>query len=470
MHRLRASLALATLLVGLLNFPAAAAQDVRVRRLELITVTDTSASLTWETNVPAYSSIRYGTERGRLDKTVRRNGPPVRFHHCTITGLEPGQTVYYVCESDGATLSRGPRSPGKFTTLVPPPGKERFAFAQLTDTHVGQSAVCRFVERGRELSEGVTWPDRSMPFWALSVGAAIYEINERKVAFTVIKGDVTHHSAATEFPLAKRLFDRLDAPYYVLDGNHDNLALLLRTFGLARPFYSFDHEGFHFVALCSDILRGGVAAHVADQLAWLKADLARSKGKWTFLFTHHPVPPDLRRPGGSSWGKRLFELGKDLASSSLGGRAAYAMDIATGRLAHIPPETSRALAALFREHGRCAGLFSGHLHRNYVGTWPEETGTMPYIETASTKEYPCGYAITRVFEGGYMQTYHTPRDPRVLEWSAMTQDAYRNIGYGSKIGGVGDRNFVVRFDKLNLSPRELAKDKTSRREAPVQGR
>ena len=51
-----------------------------------------------------------------------------------------------------------------------------------------------------------------------------------------------------------------------------------------------------------------------------------------------------------------------------------------------------------------------------------------------------------------MHTYHTPRDPRCLEWSAMTQDAYTKIGFGGKIGSLRDRCFVVRFDKLRLDP------------------
>jgi hypothetical protein len=52
-----------------------------------------------------------------------------------------------------------------------------------------------------------------------------------------------------------------------------------------------------------------------------------------------------------------------------------------------------------------------------------------------------------------MQSYYTPRDPRCLEWSAMTQDAYAKLGFGSKVGSLRDRNFVVHFDKLDLAPR-----------------
>ena len=44
------------------------------------------------------------------------------------------------------------------------------------------------------------------------------------------------------------------------------------------------------------------------------------------------------------------------------------------------------------------------------------------------------------------------RSAQCLEWSAMTQDAYARIGFQSKAGSLSERNFVVRFDQLNLSP------------------
>ena len=52
-----------------------------------------------------------------------------------------------------------------------------------------------------------------------------------------------------------------------------------------------------------------------------------------------------------------------------------------------------------------------------------------------------------------MHAYYVPAEVRCLEWSAMTQDAYAKIGFGSKVGGLADRNFVVRFDRLDLRKR-----------------
>ncbi len=441
---------------------AAPAGEVTVRRVELVTVTDTTAELTWETDRPADTLVRFGLRRDRLDRAASGSGP-TRFHHCELRGLRPGTEYHYVCRSGSAAGSTGPLSPGRFTTLTPPPGPERFQFATMTDTHVGQEVTARFATGGKVVSEGVRWRDPDVPFWQLTVAAAVKEINARRVAFTIIKGDVTDHGVARECPPAKRLLDGLEKPYHVVRGNHDGLAPLMRTFGLERPYYGFDHEGFRFMMLETEPFARGRSATLDEQLAWVKSDLAAHRGQRVFVFCHRPVPPKLHRGPSGGWSNRLYDLGKGVMKRGMGSRAAHALDMASGRKHQVNPANAGRLAALLREHGGCVGVFAGHLHRNHVVYWPERTGSLPYVETASTKEYPCGYAITRVFDGGYMHNYHVPRDPQVLEWSAMTREIYTKIGFGSKVGGLGDRNFVVRFDRLDLKPRSAAGSKSQAR-------
>lgn len=427
--------------------------EITIRRLELMTVTDTSAAITWETNEPANTIVRYGTRPDQLDQTASSGGGLVRFHHCEVRGLEPGTDYHYLCRSGPAKLAVAPLSPGRFKTLVPPPGKELFSFATLTDTHVGETVVARVVVQGKVVNEGATWHDPSVPYWRLSVGASIDEINARDVAFTIIKGDLTHDSTQVQFDLARRLFQRFDKPYYVVRGNHDyRRELYLRAFGLSKPWYSFDREGFHFVIIDTEPFADPPAQEFEEQLAWLAEDLKDSAGKRTFVFLHRPVPPNVQRES-DRFGNALYGLGKGILQGRFGDRASRALDRATGRTPNVLPANAVRLARLLSRHGRVVGVFAGHLHRNYIGFWPEQTGNLPYVETAPAKEYPCGYAITRVFEGGYMQSYYTPRSPECLEWSAMTEDVYKNVGYGGKVGRLGDRNFVVRFDKLDLAPK-----------------
>lgn len=437
------------------------APEAAVGRFMLMTVTDATAMFTWETNRPAETVIRYGTEKDHLDQAANpgsaRNGSPQaqpgsrRFQSCELRDLKPGTTYYYACHI-GDTAASGQAS-GRFTTLTPPPGEELFSFATMTDTHVGQQLVAKLSLKGKVVSEGVRWPEPSQPFWRLAVGASIDEINASGVAFTIIKGDLTDGSTSNEFPQAKQLFDRLKKPYRVVHGNHDAAASFLRTFNLAQPWYSFDERGIHFVVLDTEPLVSTKENPTLDkQLTWLKQDLTEHAGQWTLVFLHRPIPPKLERSSGEPLSEELLQFGGGLLDKIYGGGVSHRIDIATGSAPSVSPKSARRLVALLREHGRVAGVFAGHLHRNYIGYWPEETGNLPYVETASTKEYPCGYAITRVFTGGYMQSYYSPRDPQCLRWSAMTQDAYAWLGFQSKAGEVTERNFVVRFEDLQLVP------------------
>ncbi|MBP7936767.1 MAG: metallophosphoesterase family protein [Phycisphaerae bacterium] len=444
--------------------------EVAVSRFMLTTVTDTTAVFTWETNRPTETIIRYGKHGERLDRIARpmppggsgqAGGTPVasssrRFEHCELRGLRPGTRYDYACqvEHDATTGQAN----GQFTTLIPPPGEELFSFATMTDTHVGQQIVARLSLRGKLISPGTRWPEPNRPFWRLAVGAAIDEINARGAAFTIIKGDLTDGSTANEFPQARQLFDRLTRPYRVVHGNHDAAAPFLQTFGLAKPWYSFNHQDIHLVILDTEPMVNDKDPVLDAELNWLARDLRDHADRWTFVLLHRPILPKLERASGEALTEELLQLGSGLLGKIYGSGAAHTIDLATGKTPSVSPNAARKLAPLLRAHGRIAGVFAGHLHRNYVGYWPEETGNLPYVETASTKEYPCGYAITRVFTGGYMQSYHTPRDPQCLHWSAMTQDAYARLGLHSKAGDLAERNFVVSFDELCLSPRPPSGD------------
>jgi Icc protein len=422
-----------------------------ITRVQLVTVTDTTAVLTWETNEPADTVVHYGLQSDRLDKTASSDDAPGRFHYCEIRGLRPGTEYHCVCQSGSARSGAGPERPGRFTTLVPPPGKELFSFATMTDLHVGQQRTARLVLRGKTISEGVHWREPGVPFWQLAVGASIDEINARRAEFTIIKGDITEGLSVEEFPSARRLLSRLKAPFHVVRGNHDALDPFLRTFGLSRSWYSFEREGVHFVVLDTEPFAASDAA-LGRELAWLARDLRAHERAWTFVFVHRPIEPKLARTSGEPLSEELLHLGEGVLGRVYGSDAVRTLNKATGRAPNVSERNARRLAELLRRHGRIAGVFAGHLHRNYVGYWPEETGDLPYVETASTKEYPCGYAITRVFTGGYMHNYYVPRDARCLEWSATTQNAYAKLGLQSKAGSLAERSFVVRFDKLSLAP------------------
>jgi hypothetical protein len=160
-----------------------------VQDLELVTVTDTSFVLTWFTGdrvrqfghdpgpdpVPTDSVVRYGTSPERLNCEVSADGTTA-YHHVEVGGLRPGTTYFYEASSAGqpaqprvlplldydsltgidrseamspdrlqelamrllGTGATVTASPGRVTTLVPPPGDLLLTVALSNDLHIGE--------------------------------------------------------------------------------------------------------------------------------------------------------------------------------------------------------------------------------------------------------------------------------------------------------------------------------------------
>ena len=88
--------------------------------LELVTVTETSAIMTWYTGaagpfdefgrlapVPTDGEILMGTSPTTL-KQVWSSSRTTPYHYAEITGLEPGQTYFYVARSGGVPALPAP--------------------------------------------------------------------------------------------------------------------------------------------------------------------------------------------------------------------------------------------------------------------------------------------------------------------------------------------------------------------------
>jgi len=130
---------------------------------------------------------------------------------------------------------------------------------------------------------------------------AIAEVNLFDPDLVVIVGDLIL-GYTQDVAKLNAMWDAFDAacakftvPYYQVIGNHDVSTekmqrLYLERYGRRFPlFYSFDHEGCHFIVLDSD-LHGEYRNVTGAQVEWLKADLERSKGaRKTFVFLHYPL-------------------------------------------------------------------------------------------------------------------------------------------------------------------------------------
>jgi len=156
-------------------------------------------------------------------------------------------------------------------------------FVQISDSHIGFKAdanpdVSGTVKRTIDLVNNL--PDRP--------------------AFIVHTGDITHLSKPEEFDLAAQLFSSLKATeLHAVPGEHDVIdgpgKEYFARFGRLsdnRGYYSFDHNGVHFVALVNvmNFKANGLGALGDDQLAWLENDLhARSSSTPIAVFAHMPL-------------------------------------------------------------------------------------------------------------------------------------------------------------------------------------
>ena len=77
--------------------------------------------------------------------------------------------------------------------------QQPFRFAFISDTHIGNQTAEEDLLRTIE-----------------SIN------NDTSLAFVVITGDITEFGSDDELQLAKKLFDRLNKPWYIIPGNHDS--------------------------------------------------------------------------------------------------------------------------------------------------------------------------------------------------------------------------------------------------------
>jgi 3',5'-cyclic AMP phosphodiesterase CpdA len=156
-------------------------------------------------------------------------------------------------------------------------------FLQISDTHIGFN---------KEANPDVAG--------TLKETIALVNAMKTRPALTIHTGDITHLSRAAEFDLASQLISELHGgELHTVPGEHDITDGMgteyFARFGKAsdnRGYYSFDHQGVHFVGLVNvmQFKPGGLGAFGPDQLAWLKNDLAaRGSSTPIVVFAHMPM-------------------------------------------------------------------------------------------------------------------------------------------------------------------------------------
>jgi 3',5'-cyclic AMP phosphodiesterase CpdA len=174
-----------------------------------------------------------------------------------------------------------------------PRGKPDFTVAFLSDPHVFEE---KGAERGFSMAVAHALAQRRAPELVITGG---------DLAFDILETDRARADA--QYGLFDRVISSIKLPIHHTIGNHDCLgvyessgmspgdplygkAYYLQRFGLEKAYYSFDHEGWHFVVLDDiGIVERGYRGFVdEEQLAWLADDLAAAN-RPTVVIGHIPL-------------------------------------------------------------------------------------------------------------------------------------------------------------------------------------
>lgn len=473
----------------------AASSDLYVQDLELVTVTDASFVLTWYTAaapepaipydpdqepapVATDGLVRYGTDPNNLDRVAVEWGGQTAYHYVEVTGLQPGVTYYYQAFSSGVAAS--PRlypqltfppgglvipanpteanllpileevlssgvilsaSPGSVTTLVPPPGRHLFTLALANDMHTGETVSGLVIS---DFPPGFSQAPGLPPYPVVMARSMTHDAALRGADVLIVAGDLSAAALPDQLTDSKTLLDRFGslklggrlAPgdYVVARGNHDQ-PQTGSAYAACAPvgttgYYdcvpavydlpqgkltTTEFGGLRLVGLDTSTLNTPGGQIVPEEFAHLQAVLADNPDQPTLVFGHHPVTDE---SADTTIAGPSFDLDRADAASL---EALYA-----------------ATPGVFFHH-------SGHTHRNLRTSSPVATN-VEFLEVAATKEYPGGFALLKVYEGGYTVSFYKSSSNLARQWSQVSSGEYLGLYPAYTLGSVADRNHVVSRD------------------------
>lgn len=420
--------------------------------LELVTLTETSAILTWYTGLPGTddglgrmepapsdAEVRYGTHPARLDRTAHGpSGTP--YHYVELTDLEPGRTYYYRALSHGQAATPTPLAFGRaagtpqgdafaFTTPHPPKGGHLLTLALCNDLHLGET-VAGLVGQLPWI-KGIEQLPGHPPYPELMAKALVSDAKARGATHLLAAGDITAEAAPIDLAEAKAILDGF-GPYTVARGNHDRAHpgpctpgqwqgndCFKDVFSPSGPtYFARDVQGLRVLGLDTYDKPGdgGDAGGLsAAQMAWLEAELNADPDRPTIVFGHHP----------------LFTENDPLA--------------VTGTRSLDAAQSLRVLAA----YNRAPGVFlhhAGHTHRNRRSVFPLAPRVVQQ-EVGAVKEYPGGFTLLRVHTHGYALNFYKTRTEEARAWSERSRQElagrWPQLSLGDRIA---DRNSIAARD------------------------
>lgn len=471
--------------------------------LEVVTVTDTTATVTWFTGDPtqpdqfgrpapvaAPGRVLIGPSLLELEPVGTHE--PTPYHYVEVTGLRPGSRYFFVAESNGipavgttldpvalhalyADLPLSQRladldttNAGTFVTLTPPPGEEVLRLAWFNDMHFGE-LISGIITDDIDLGDGRAFPpgfrvDPANPYWRFMGNAALDEAVARGANFLLVNGDLTNEAEPAALAEVKSVLDRFgtlgggrrnaggdflvaagDAPaYWVTRGNHDRAH--------RGPLYEQGtpvHGAPDFHDTFKDVFSAGFVPGSATSRFTVVVDSPTTSWRLVGLDSNA-----LTRSEGRLDPEQLDYLDAQLRSAEVPSFVMFHHPAGfEANLLGFPPllagvaeEHAKPFREILARHRRSViGVYAGHTHRNNRTQSPE-TGDLPFYEGGSTKEYPGGFTIVRLYEGGYMVNFHKTAHPEARAWSERSRGEYLGLYPYFTLGALADRNWTYEVD------------------------
>ncbi|MBQ0848383.1 metallophosphoesterase family protein [Streptomyces sp. BH-SS-21] len=453
--------------------PDHAPDAVSAVNLELVTLTEDRAVITWHTGVagsddgfgrmlPAVTEgeVVYGTHPAHLNRTAAEDRDTAH-HYVELTDLEPGQTYYYQARSRGSAATPTPlhlvkgnavgtslhgfgthAGPYSFTTPQPPPGRHLLSIALCNDLHLGETTAG--LVTGMPLMRGISQRLGLGPYPEIMGRALVEEAHRRGARLLLAAGDISAGGAPRDLSEARRLLDGFGThgqDYFVVRGNHDRRGRqglheeggdnFLDAFpasdggsGDGPAYFARDLGGLRVLGLDTYEKRGNGAGSGGlsdEQLAWFRADVRAHKDQPTVVFGHHPLTVR-NSPFPVTSGQRLNR-----------------------RQARAILDAYAAAPGVFLHH-------AGHTHRNKRTLLPQARH-VTLQEVGAVKEYPGGFCLLRIHTGGYALNYYKTSSAPAREWSERSRRVAAGLWPQYALGrSVRDRNSVTPRDLSGITP------------------
>jgi 3',5'-cyclic AMP phosphodiesterase CpdA len=288
------------------------------------------------------------------------------------------------------------------------------------------------------------------PYPEIMLESLVHDAGKLGAEYLLAAGDITAEAVPLDLSKAGHLlrrFGRYRHDYFVTRGNHDrahtgaayatcrvgewqgNDCFHDQFFPGDEPtYFTRDLQGLRVIGIDTYDKPGGggdAGALSPAQFAWFRAELTKDRDQPTMVFGHHPLI---------------------VQDSPFPISASNSLDHAQG-------------LTILSDYSRNHGLFlhhAGHTHRNKRTVSPIAPRVL-HQEIAAGKEYPGGFSLLRLHEGGYALNFYKTQSDLARQWSERSRQEISGLWPQFSLGSqVADRNTMVKRDLSGLRRRKRA--------------